>query len=304
MPFSLLTRLSPRTGWLAVVSILVALAAAGCARKDAAAETKPNEVRHPLRGEIREVRVAENILVVRHEEIPGYMPGMTMEFTVNSGDAANARPGQRIRAELVERNGDYTLERIWPDEAGLNGRVDVGAQALLQDTVAKGRNAYREVGEEVPDFVLLDQEGRVVDSTRFRGKRVVLNFIFTRCPVATMCPASVAKFQQLQRETREAGIQDVELVSISLDPLYDTPGVLREYVMQRAIDTSNYTFLTGPETAVQSLLKQFGILTELRGELLNHTLATLLVGPDGRILHRADGSGWTVKEFMERLAAR
>jgi protein SCO1 len=288
--------------FVALVCVSLALAGSGCRREAAAKEPAgPKEIRHPLRGEILEVHPDTSVLVVHHQEIPGYMPEMTMEFAANAGDVANARPGQRIRAQLVQRGDDFSLQQLWPDDVPVAGKLDAAARDLVQDTVSKGRGAYREIGEEIPTFTLLDQEGRVVESGRFRGKQVLFNFIFTRCPVATMCPASVAKFQQVQHEAREKGVRNFELVSISLDPTYDTPGVLREYVLQRSIDTSNYTFLTGPEQAIRSLLRQFGVQTDFSGKLATHTLATVLVSPDGRILHRADGSAWTVREFIERL---
>jgi protein SCO1/2 len=203
---------------------------------------------------------------------------------------------------LVEAaEGEYRLEKIWPADPAASSAVDAAAKTLTQETVALGRSAYREVGERAPEFTLFDQEGRVVESKRFRGKQVMINFIFTRCPVAKMCPAAVARFQQTQKLAREQGIADLELISISLDPEYDTPGILKEYAIQRAIDTSNYTFLTGPQMAIKSLLQQFGILAELQGDLLNHTAATLLLDGSGRILHRADGSEWDVQEFVGKM---
>src|SRR6185436_14296832 len=116
------------------------------------------------------------------------------------------------------------------------------------------KEAYREVGETIPDFALYDQEGRVVQSARFRGKQVMLNFIFSRCPVATMCPASTMKMMGTQKLARESGVNSIEFVSITLDPAYDTPAVLKVYAATRGIDTSNFSFLTGPENAIKYLL--------------------------------------------------
>jgi protein SCO1/2 len=268
------------------------------------AETKSAaaEKRFPLTGEILRVDAARQELRVKHAEIPGYMPAMTMDFTVSLGDATVAKVGQKIRAELVELpDGEFRLEKIWPADPAANGAVEAAAKTLTQETVTLGRKAYREVGERAPDFTLYDQDARVVESRRFRGKQVMLNFIFTRCPVAKMCPAAVARFQQTQRLAREKGIGDLELISFTLDPEYDTPGVLKEYAIQRVIDTSNYSLLTGPQMAIKSLLEQFGILTELKGDLLNHTAATLLLDETGRIIHRADGSEWDVNEFVGKM---
>jgi protein SCO1/2 len=260
------------------------------------------EKRYPLAGEILSVDAEKNVLRVKHEKIDGYMPAMAMDFTVSLGDAKLAKAGQRIRAELVEMGGgEFRLEKIWPAGVAESAKVDSAAKTLTQETVALGRGAYREIGERAPRFALFDQEGRVVESQRFRGKQVMINFIFTRCPVAKMCPAAVARFQQTQTLAREVGVSDLELISFSLDPEYDTPGILKEYTVQRAIDTSNYSFLTGPQMAIKSLLQQFGILIEMQGDLLNHTAATLLLDESGRIIHRADGSEWDVKEFVGKM---
>lgn len=292
----------------ASAALSLVLGVAACRRAEAppapaapAAPVAPAETRYPLRGEVVEANRERNVLVVTHEEIRGYMPRMTMEFRVSAGDLANARPGQRIRAEMVERAGEYHLEKIWPDDARTDQELAASARALAQDTAMRGRAVYREVGEQLPDFTLLDQEGRSVSVNRFRGRRVVLNFIFTRCPVATMCPASTMKMMAIQKGLKDAGVTGVELVSISLDPEYDTPGILKEYAAVRGIDTANFTFLTGPDAAVRHLLAQLGVIREFEGGTIKHTLATVLINEQGRIVHRVDGSAWQPSEFLSRL---
>ncbi|MBI2516644.1 MAG: SCO family protein [Opitutae bacterium] len=280
----------------------------GCAKQEraatgtaSAAPTRPGEKRYPLKGEIVAVQADKHILVVQHEAIPDYMPAMTMEFKVGRGDVANAKAGQRIRGELVYFNGELSLEKIWPDDTQTARQLDAAAKALAQDTAMRGKEAYREVGEVAPDFTLLDQEGRTITAGHFRGKQVMLNFIFTRCPIATMCPAATQHMMALQAAAKQAGIANVEFVSISLDPEYDTPGVLKEYAEARGIDTANFTFLTGPDTAVRQLLAQLGILREFEGDTIKHTLATLLLNEQGRIIHRVDGSTWDVQEFLGKM---
>jgi protein SCO1 len=282
--------------WLLVGVLLLA----ACSKNTE--PSAPVRKSYPLTGEILAINAEKNTLRVKHDEIPGFMPAMTMDFAVELGDIAVARVGQRIRAELVEvGQGDYALEKIWPADPAVSSSVEAAAKKLTQETVALGRGAYREIGERVPDFALFDQEGRVVEGRRFRGKQVMINFIFTRCQVAKMCPAAVARFQRTQAFAREQGVTDLELISFSLDPEYDTPGVLKQYTIQRGIDTSNYSFLTGPQMAIKSLLQQFGVLTEMQGDILNHTAATVLLDPSGRILHRADGSEWDVNEFVGKM---
>ncbi len=280
------------------------IACLGCSRPkgDAAPAAVDGERRFPLTGEVLSVDARKHALVVRHNEVVGYMPAMTMEFPVSAGDAALATAGERIRAELVvDRRGGIRLEKIWPDDKAAHDSVDAGARMLHQDTIEKGRQAYREVGDTAPEFVLYDQNGRVVNSARFRGKQVMLNFIYSRCPVANMCPLSTSKMMATQKLAAAAGVPNIEFVSITLDPAYDTPGVLREYADARGIDTGNFSFLTGPEPAIRDLLTQFGVIAVFNGGILNHTLATLLIDEKGRISWRADGSEWEPKEFVGRM---
>jgi protein SCO1 len=292
------------------LALLLALLAAGVAPAckppaDATKAAVPAEAssgRQPLTGRVVSVLKDRASLLVDHDEIPGYMPRMTMEFLVGAGDLALAREGAALRATLVEEGeGRFRLEGIWWVEATADAAVQQATSKLREDTTIRGRGAYREVGENLPDFALYNQEGKVVDAGRWRGKQILLNFIFTRCPVATMCPAATSRMMETQAKAKAAGVANLELVSITLDPEYDTPGVLLDYAAARGIDTSNFSFLTGPESAIKDLFKQFGILTEMKGGVLTHTLATLLINEQGRIVWRADGSGWSADEFVERM---
>jgi len=291
---------------MAVVSLSLAVSAC----KPAASSSKPaepaasavNEKRHPLTGEIIKADPERLTLLVKHDAIPGFMAAMTMEFSATAGDVANAREGQRIRAEVVEReDGEFALEKIWPVDPVADAKIATAGGALRQDTSIRGRRAYREVGENLPDFALYDQTGQVVSPARFRGKQIMLNFIYTRCAVATMCPLATANMTAAQRKAKEAGVNDIEFISITLDPEYDTPGVLLTYAKQRGIDTTNFSFLTGPEGAIKDLLTQFGVLAEFEGSILKHTVSTLLINAQGKIIWRTDGSQWSPDEFVQKM---
>ena len=283
-------------------ALVALLPACKPAETPAAAPAEPVEKHYPLTGQVLKIDAATKSLLVQHDKIPGLMPAMTMEFTVSDGDLANAKEGQRIRADLVmDAQANARLEKIWPADAVTESAVKAAAGALRQDTAIRGKSAYREVGESLPDFALYDQEGKVVTAARFRGKQVMMNFIFSRCPVATMCPTATANMVTTQRKAREAGITNIEFVSITLDPDYDTPGVLKEYARIRGIDTVNFSFLTGPEGAIKDLLTQFGIIAEFDGSILKHTLATLLINEQGKIIWRTDGSQWSPDDFVQKM---
>jgi protein SCO1/2 len=299
-------------GFLGTVAgmALLGLGVAGCNRSnsgagaggDGAVATAPGERSFPLTGEVVAVDAKHKQLTVRHNAVEGYMPGMTMEFAVAAGDAAAAHVGEKIRAALiVDAHGNARLEQIWPDDKVSLDTIDAGVRVLREDTHDRGGSAYREVGEVIPDFALYDENGRVVEAGRFRGKQIVLNFIYTRCPVASMCPAATLKMVATQKLARKAGVANVEFVSITLDPKHDTPGVLRAYADDRGIDTSNFSFLTGPEGAIRDLLTQFGVIAEFDGDLIKHTLATLVIDERGHIAFREDGSAWEPSEVMAHL---
>jgi protein SCO1 len=261
---------------------------------------------YPVTGRVIAVMQERGSLLVDHDEIPGYMPRMTMEFNVGAGDLSIAREGAELRARLIEvGDGSFRLENVWWQDAVAASTVQQAANRLREDTRLRGRSAYREVGENLPDFALYNQNGEVAQASRWRGKQIMLNFIYSRCPIATMCPLATSKMMETQELARAAAVSNLELVSITLDPEYDTPGVLREYAEARGIDTSNFTFLTGPEGAIRDLLRQFGVLSELDGPkgspLIRHTLTTLLIDETGRIAWRADGSNWSPAEFVAKM---
>ncbi|MBL9213356.1 MAG: SCO family protein [Opitutaceae bacterium] len=266
------------------------------------AQPAANPTSFALRGEIVGVVTDKRVLLVHHEEIPNYMPAMTMEFKIGEADISVFKEGQRITATMVdEKNGDFRLEGIRLLDPVKDSIVSAAARDLKEDTFVRGKAVYREIGEVVPRFALFDQDGNVFRIDHLRGRRVILNFIFTRCPIATMCPAATARMIALQRRALEQKVPDLHLVSISLDPTYDTPPVLKGYAAARGIDTRTFSFLTGPESAVRDLLTQFGVIAEKSDNLWKHTLATLLIDRDGKIAHRVDGSTWEPDEFLRRL---
>ena len=297
---STLTRLVP-----VCILALSAWGAPGCAKHDQPATqsaAKPAPKEYALCGEVVGFSQERGTVIVKHQEIPGYMPPMTMEFTFEPDDKSKLPEGGMFRGRLVDDGqGNLHLRAIEVVDAVKERAVQAAANELRQDTAMRGKDAYREIGETVPQFTLYNQDGDMVPVSRFRGHPVVLNFIYTRCPIATMCPASTLRMISLQLAAKEKGIKNLELVSLSLDPAYDTPAVLKEYARVRGIDTANFNFLTGPEQAVRDLLHQFGVIVEPGENYLKHTLSTVLIDPQGKIVHRVDGTQWRPEEFIDRL---
>jgi len=114
-----------------------------------------------------------------------------------------------------------------------------------------------------------------------------------------MCPASSIRMADMQDASREAGLNDLQFVSITFDSAFDSPGILNQYADGYGMESENFHLLTMNQTVVDDLLRQFGILTMEEDGTINHTMATLLVDANGRVAFRIEGATWSTKDFME-----
>ncbi len=282
------------------LAVLLMAGLLGCSQKNESQEDDSGEG-YPLVGEILSVLQDEGLLEVRHEEIAGYMPAMTMRFKVAPGDMKNAKPGQKIRARLIrDGEGGFALVKIWPIDEEAAKDLEKFNDRLQKQAKELDSGRYYGEGDQSPDFALLDQFGKTVTSDRLKGKPFFLNFIFTRCTDAQMCPLSTSKMAQLQLMVKESGL-DASFVSITLDPEFDTPGILRNYADAYGIDGSNYHFVTGPKSAVRDLVRSFGVTSMDNVDTIMHSLATVLIDENGAIIKRSEKSAWTTLEFLEAL---
>jgi protein SCO1/2 len=224
--------------------------------------------------------------------------------SVGRGDARILAAGDAVRGDLVSYGDGFRLQTIWPNDPVARGTITRIGDQLRRDTLTRGSRVFRGVGEFMPRFALYDSDGSLFLSESLKGRYAVMNFIFTRCTVATMCPAATERMGQLQRLARERGIDDLELVSVTLDPAYDTPGIFTAYAADKGIDTANFHFLGGPEGIVEDLKKQMGVLAEPdEEEIVRHTMSTALIDPNGKIIYRIPGSMWSPQAFLDKLEA-
>lgn len=225
-----------------------------------------------------------------------------LTVAVGRGDHSIAQPGWEIRGELVPYAGQQRLQTIWPNGSRDKAVMERLDRQLQQDTLNRGSRAFRGIGEQIPRFALWSQKGTLFHSESLRGNYVVINFIFTRCRMANMCPAATERMRLLQIMASERGVEDLRLVSITLDPDFDTPGIFSSYATDREIDQETFYFLSGPERIVENLKTQLGVLAEPDAdEIIRHTLSTALVDPSGRIIYRIPGSMWDPAVFMRQI---
>jgi protein SCO1 len=222
-------------------------------------------------------------VTISHRAIPGYMEAMSMPFPVErSENLADLRPGTRVRFQL-KVNGSGTVAR--------NIRVEQAAAEDFQVPKARGKIA---IGAAMPDFTLTDQEGQAVTLSAFRGQLVAVDFIYTRCPLPDVCPRLSANFARLQK--RFAG--KMTLLSISLDPEYDTPAVLTEYA-HRWGAAAGWHFLTGAPSAIQTVAGRFGVVYWPEEGSITHTSSTAIVDRDGKLAALIEGSSFSSQQLID-----
>ncbi len=240
-------------------------------------------------------------LTVKGPGLPAPEKDGSEVLQVVRGDALVGYAGHQIQGELGKSEGAWRLDNVWPADSSLVTTTADAAKEVGGDLVELGRKAYRDVGDTLPAFALYNQNGEIMRPTALRGRRLVINFIFTNCTNANMCPANSQRMVQLEKEAKKANLDNVTFITISFDPERDTPGVLRQYADSLGMDLANFQLLTGPPDEMKVVLQEFGILIKQENGTLVHSMATLIVSPEGRITYRKEGELWTVQEFLDRL---
>jgi protein SCO1/2 len=191
----------------------------------------------------------------------------------------------------------------WPDIA-LPPEVAESNAALEKSILESGRGIALKEGDRLPEFGLINQRGEVVRIGDLRGEAFVLNFIFTRCQAAKMCPASTSRMAKLQREAPARDLPKLRFITITFDPTYDTPAVLSDYAKLYGIKGHNFDFLTHPSQAfIDQLLFLFGILTRAENGTIEHTSTTYLIDAEGRVALKQNGPEWSAEKILKAARA-
>ena len=246
-----------------------------------------------VQGAIRNLDIATRTVRVAHEAIPDYMPAMTMPFSVR--DAALLKGlaiGETVQFELSVTENDSWISRI-EKISEPSGQVAAAGQNSELDRV--------QVGEVVPDFGLLDQHGRAIRLSEFRGRAVVLTFIYTRCPLPNFCPLMSKNFAELEQRLGKEFANKFQLLSVTMDPEFDRPAVLKDYAERYNASEKDWTFATGDAEQIQFVAGLMGLYYAKENGLISHDLRTALIGPDGRLVHLWKSNVWTPYEVQRMV---
>jgi protein SCO1/2 len=248
------------------------------------------------RGVVKDVLPHERQVIIAHDAIPGFMDAMTMGFAVKE---------ERL-LEGIARGQEvaFTVEKT-QDSLYLTALARVGAPSeALPQTEPEGPAETEEVTFpeplQAPDFTLTDQDGNAVQLSGLRGKVVVLDFIYTQCPGP--CPLLSRKFAHLQKHLGDRFAKDVVLLSITIDPQYDTPAVLQQYARRYEADTAGWKFLTGSPEAIMTVAYQYGAdYYGEPGKEINHLVATYIIDRVGNMVKVLKGPNHTAGELLAEV---
>lgn len=274
-----------------IISLLI-LGVTAC-RKDTS-----NQKRYDLKGKVLTIEKDKHLVTVAHEEVKGYMPAMTMPFTLRDDWAFEVlTSGDQITATLVVDGTDFWLE-------------DIVITQESADPNAPGPSGIVEakVGAEVPDYGLLNQSAQPIHLAQYRGKTLLLTFIYTRCPIPDYCTLMSQNFAQIEAELVKQPelYQKTHLLSISIDPEYDTPAVLRSY---GAAHTGKYTdekfshweFATGTKDQVKGVAQFFGLRYYADQDQIIHGLRTAIINSEGKVAKVYRDNSWKPEEVLAEL---
>jgi protein SCO1/2 len=237
-------------------------------------------------------------ITLNHEEIPGFMAAMAMPYPVEDPKGfAAAQPGDRITADVVvQKDGKYWLDHIAITDQ--SGRATAEANPPLHQLLP---------GEQVPDVPFTNQDDKTVHLSQFKGKAVLLTFIYTRCPFPDYCPLLSSEFATIHQELAmtPTGLDKTHLISVSLDPEVDTPPVLRKYGLGYLKDDpagfKNWDFVATTPYDLQKLATGFGLQYFKQGNLVAHSMSTVLLAPDGTVAQTWEGNEWRPPEVLAAL---
>jgi protein SCO1/2 len=278
---------------LAGMSLILAVMA--CQREKAAPQQ-----RYEVRGKVVAVDKRGGTVTLAHEAIHGYMGAMTMGFVLKDQWAFDVlKPGQSVRATLVVQGDDAWLEGIVVTEDA--------ATASAPSAAAEGLRPPP-IGAEVPDFQLTNQDGKRIHLHQYRGNALLLTFIYTRCPLPNYCPLMRKNFAEILEQLRDnpSLAASTHLLSISIDPEYDTPAVLHSYGLESVGKSlggnfRQWEFASGNPDQVRKVATFFGVsYWNDRGQIM-HALMTALIGPDGKVRKLYPGNQWQPAEVLSDL---
>lgn len=253
-----------------------------------------------VNGLVTSVKPREKSVEIKHEAIPNYMPAMTMPFDVKDTNLlAGLEPGQRVSFRLI-----VTQTEGWIDEIN-----QLGAPGTNGPFGATGYSFVRQseplnVGELLPDYHFTNELGKAFNTTEFKGQALAITFLFTRCPYPNFCTRMANDFEEAQQKllTQPNAPSNWHLLTITFDPEFDKPAMLKAYAQGHLYNPARWTFATGDLADITAIGQNFGLAFyhDETGSI-THNLRTAVIGASGRVQRILEGNNWTSAELVTEM---
>jgi protein SCO1/2 len=255
--------------------------------------TAPQQ-RYELQGKVISVDRKLQSVTIAHQKIPDLMDAMTMPFKMKSDWAFEViAPGDNVTATLIVEG-----ERSWIEDP-----VITKPRVAQKDVTPLP--AEHQPPDPVPDFTLRNQDNKVIHTSQYKGRALLLTFIYTRCPLPDYCILMSNNFAAINDKLNPELKSRAHLLSITIDPSHDTPEVLRDYGLRynrnRTEDFKFWEFATGSDEQVRAVAEFFGLTYLPDGNQIMHSLRTILITPDGRMAKVYRGNEWAIDEVIKDL---
>src|SRR3954464_8573110 len=291
-------------------ALMVAWCLAGCKRDSNSSQTKPPGAAqsatnvYQVKGVVHDVMPDKNKVTIAHEKIPGYMDAMTMSFDVkNPTELGGIKPGDQVSFRMLVTETDGWIDHVIKLNTNSPQAVAAGP-----DTFRRVRDVDPlEIGAKMPDYHFTNELGQAVNLSDFKGQALAITFIFTRCPFPTYCPRMSTNFKDTQKLLKERSNASTNwhLFTITFDPVFDTPPVLRQYAKRFEADPQHWNFLTGDLMDITAIAEQFGLLfwrpdpKEATG--ISHNLRTIVIDAEGKVFKVMTQNEWKPETLADTI---
>jgi protein SCO1/2 len=264
-----------------------------------ACQRAPEQRTYQLHGQVLAVKPESHEILVKHDDIPGFMPAMTMPYTVKDDRLI----AERVRGDVIDATLVVSEGSAWLSAITKTGTAPVPDDAPSKIPAASGVSVLQP-GDLVPGTSLTDQYGKPLSLADWRGSAVVVTFIYVQCPLPEFCPLMDRRFAELQSliAADPALKGKVRLLSVSFDPDRDRPAELARQAIRLKADPAVWRFATAPPDVVDRFAATFGVnVIREKDGTITHNLRTAVVGRDGRVVSVADGNQWTAAQIAADL---
>jgi protein SCO1/2 len=289
---------------LLLVGILILELSCGRSTEIPAASTKGSPAKtnqvFDVKGVIKELKPDGKTVEIRHEAITNYMPAMVMPFEAKEPkELVGLKAGDEVKFRMTVTDDDVWIDQIQKLTAGNPNQLPskAGVFHFSRDLEPL------QVGDPLPEYHFTNELGQAVSTGQFKGEVVGITFIFTRCPLPNFCPKMTSNFQEVQKKllAMSNGPTNWHLLTISFDPEFDTPEILKAYAERYKADPKHWNFLTGDISEIATISEQFGQMFWKDEGALNHNLRTAVIDASGRVQKVFQGNNWTTEEMLEEM---